>query len=87
MSRSETSSSKPPRQSGSRLSQEVKARIRELARRVRSEAPRQVKVGRRGDGLIAAMQASPCREIDIEPQRARLPVFNPRIDPIPEDGS
>ena len=27
-----------------------------------------------GAALVAAMQASPCREIDIEPSRHRLPV-------------
>jgi hypothetical protein len=27
-----------------------------------------------GEALIAAMQASPCRDIDIEPRRAPMPV-------------
>lgn len=29
---------------------------------------------RTGADLIAALQASPCRDIDIEPERYRLPV-------------
>jgi len=37
---------------------------------LRSSEPRQ----RTGAELVAAMQASPCREIDIEPPRYRLPV-------------
>jgi hypothetical protein len=27
-----------------------------------------------GESLIAAMQASPCRDIDIEPERGPMPV-------------
>jgi prevent-host-death family protein len=32
-----------------------------------------------GAALVAAMQASPCREIDLEPKRARLPVRGVRL--------
>jgi Arc/MetJ-type ribon-helix-helix transcriptional regulator len=35
-----------------------------------SEGPQ----ARTGADLIAALQASPCKEIDLEPQRDRLPV-------------
>lgn len=35
---------------------------------------RRLKGERKGDALIAAMQASPYRDIDIEPKRAALPV-------------
>jgi prevent-host-death family protein len=32
-----------------------------------------------GGALVAAMQASPCRETDIEPRRSRLPVRDVRL--------
>lgn len=35
---------------------------------------RRLKGNRTGEALIAAMQASPWREIDIEPKRAAMPV-------------
>ena len=35
---------------------------------------RRLKGERMGDALIAAMQASPYRDIDIEPRRDRMPV-------------
>jgi prevent-host-death family protein len=41
---------------------------------VSAEEFRRLKGDRSGDALIAAMKASPCREIDIEPRRQRMPV-------------
>ena len=41
---------------------------------VSAEEFRRLKGERSGDALIAAMQASPCRDIDIEPKRDRMPV-------------
>jgi prevent-host-death family protein len=41
---------------------------------VAAEEFRRLKGDRTGEALIAAMQASPFREIDIEPRRSRLPV-------------
>jgi prevent-host-death family protein len=41
---------------------------------VSAEEFRRLKGERRGDALIAALQASPYRDIDIEPQRALAPV-------------
>ena len=41
---------------------------------VSAEEFRRLKGDRGGDALIAAMQASPHRDIDIQPQRNRLPV-------------
>ena len=41
---------------------------------VSAEEFRRLKGERSGDALIAAMQASPYRDIDIEPKRARMPV-------------
>jgi hypothetical protein len=38
-----------------------------------------LKSERSGDALIAAMQASPYRDIDIEPKRDRMPVRG--VDP------
>jgi hypothetical protein len=35
--------------------------------------------GRTGKALIAALQASPYRDIDIEPRRARLPVRDVKL--------
>lgn len=35
---------------------------------------RRLKGERTGEALIAAMQASPCRDIEIEPRRERMPV-------------
>ena len=41
---------------------------------VSAEEFRRLKGERKGDALIAAMQASPYRDIDIEPTRGPLPV-------------
>jgi len=41
---------------------------------VSAEEFRRLKGERGGDALIAAMQASPYRDIDIEPSRDRMPV-------------
>ncbi len=41
---------------------------------VSAEEFRRLKGDRTGEALIAAMQASPDRDIDIEPQRAPMPV-------------
>ncbi len=41
---------------------------------VSAEEFRHLKGERGGDALIAAMQASPCRDIDIAPGRDRMPV-------------
>jgi prevent-host-death family protein len=41
---------------------------------ISAEEFRRLKGERNGDALIAAMQASPYREIDIEPKRDRMPV-------------
>src|SRR5271154_3093035 len=41
---------------------------------VSAEEFRRLKGDRTGEALIAAMQASPYRDIDIEPQRAPMPV-------------
>jgi len=41
---------------------------------VSAEEFRRLKGERSGDALIAVMQASPYRDIDIEPQRAPMPV-------------
>lgn len=40
---------------------------------------RRLKGDRTGEVLIAALQASPHREIEIEPKRARLPVRDVRL--------
>ena len=41
---------------------------------IEAEEFRRLKGDPTGEALIAAMQASPYREIDIEPRRSRLPV-------------
>jgi len=41
---------------------------------IAAEEFRKLKGDRTGEALIAAMQASPHRDIDIEPRRSRLPV-------------
>jgi prevent-host-death family protein len=41
---------------------------------ISAEEFRRLKGERGGDALIAAMQASPYRDIDIEPSRDRMPV-------------
>lgn len=39
-----------------------------------ADAFRQLTGARRGDAIVAAMQASPCRDIDLEPGRVETPV-------------
>jgi hypothetical protein len=46
-------------------------RTRKTPPTVRAKPVRRFKGKRSGDALIAAMQASPCRDIDIEPKRDR----------------
>jgi len=46
---------------------------------VAAEEFRRLKGDRTGEALIAALQASPYRDIDIEPRRARLPVRNVKL--------
>ena len=41
---------------------------------ISAEAYRRLKGGPTGEALIAAMQASPHRDIDLEPKRAVMPV-------------
>src|SRR5215471_15817390 len=41
---------------------------------VAAEEFRRLKGDLTGEALVAAMQASPCRDIDIEPRRSRMPV-------------
>ena len=41
---------------------------------VSAEEFRRLEGKRTGDSLVAAMQASPAREIDIEPKREAMPV-------------
>jgi antitoxin (DNA-binding transcriptional repressor) of toxin-antitoxin stability system len=56
------------------LLQDAKARFSELVRRARPDGPQHVTVcdkgERTGAALIAALQASPHREIDLEPPRS-----------------
>jgi hypothetical protein len=44
---------------------------------ITAEEFRRLKAARTGDALVAAMQASPYPDIDIEPRRWRLPVRDP----------
>lgn len=46
---------------------------------VAAEEFRRLKGDRTGAALIAALQESPCREIDIEPRRDRLPVRDVKL--------
>ena len=46
---------------------------------VAAEEFRRMKGERTGAALIAALQASPYRDIDIEPQRERLPVRDVKL--------
>jgi prevent-host-death family protein len=41
---------------------------------IAAEEFRRLKGDLTGEALVAALQASPCREIDLEPRRARMPV-------------
>jgi hypothetical protein len=43
---------------------------------IAAEEFRRLKGDLTGEALVAAMQASPHREMDIEPRRSRLPVRN-----------
>ena len=46
---------------------------------VAAEEFRRLKGDRTGEALIAALQASPYRDIDIEPRRIRLPVCDVKL--------
>jgi hypothetical protein len=46
---------------------------------VAAEEFRRLKGDRTGEALIAALQASPYRDIDIEPRRVRLPVRDVKL--------
>jgi prevent-host-death family protein len=46
---------------------------------VASEDFRALKGDRRGAALVAALQASPHRDIDIDPERERLPVRDVKL--------
>jgi len=46
---------------------------------VAAEEPRRLKGDRIGEALIVALQASPYRDIDIGPRRARLPVRDVKL--------
>ena len=46
---------------------------------VAAEEFRRLKGDRTGEALIAALQASPYRDIDIEPRRIRLPVRDVKL--------
>ena len=75
--------------------QDAKARFNELVRReegqlvtvhgrdevvvVAAEEFRRLKGDRSGAALIAALQESPYRDIDIEPRRERLPVRDAKL--------
>jgi plasmid stability protein len=48
--------------------------IQKLAEQGQSDKSALPPENRTGADLIAALQASPCRDIDIEPERYRLPV-------------
>jgi prevent-host-death family protein len=54
--------------------QHVTVRGREEVVVVAAEEFRRLKGGRTGAALIAALQASPLREVEIEPPRQALPV-------------
>jgi hypothetical protein len=46
---------------------------------VDAEEFRRLKGDRTGAALIAALQASPCRDVDIAPKRERLPVRDVKL--------
>lgn len=54
--------------------QHVTAHRRDEVVVISAEEFRRLKGDRIGEALIAAMQASPYRDIDIEPERGRMPV-------------
>lgn len=39
-----------------------------------ADASRRLKADRLGEAIVVAMQASPCRDIELEPRRAQMPV-------------
>jgi prevent-host-death family protein len=59
--------------------QHVTVRGRDEVVVVAAEEFRRLKGDRTGAALIAALQESPCREIDIEPRRERLPVRDVKL--------
>ena len=59
--------------------QHVTVRGRDEVVVVAAEEFRRMKGERTGAALIAALQASPYRDIDIEPQRERLPVRDVKL--------
>jgi prevent-host-death family protein len=59
--------------------QHVTVRGREEVVVVAAEEFRRLKGGRTGAALVAAMQASPYRDIDLEPRRERLPVRDVKL--------
>jgi prevent-host-death family protein len=59
--------------------QHVTVRGRDEVVVVTAEAFRRLKGERTGEALIAALQASPYRDIDIEPRRERLPVRDVKL--------
>ncbi len=54
--------------------QHVKVHGRDEVVVIAAEEFRRLQGERTGEALVAAMQSSPCREIDIEPQRERSAV-------------
>jgi hypothetical protein len=54
--------------------QHVAAHEREADVVIGADAFRRLKGERTGDAIVAAMQASPCRDIDIEPGLGEMPV-------------
>ena len=59
--------------------QHVTVRGREEVVVVAAEEYRRLKGERTGAALVAALQQSPYREIDIEPRRERLPVRDVKL--------
>jgi prevent-host-death family protein len=59
--------------------QHVTVRGRDEVVIVAAEEFRRLKGDRSGAALVAAMQESPCREIDIEPRRHRMPVRDVKL--------
>jgi len=57
----------------------VTVRSRDEVVVVAAEEFRRLKGDRTGEALIAALQASPYRDIDIEPRRERLPVRDVKL--------
>src|SRR5690349_3827924 len=59
--------------------QHVTVRGRDEVVVVAAEEFRRLKGDRTGESLIAALQASPYRDIDIEPRRERLPIRDVKL--------